>query len=418
MNKSWKTYLVGGAVRDELLGLPVKEHDYVVVGALPEDLLAEGYKLVGKDFPVFLHPKTKDEYALARTERKIAPGYKGFTTDFSKEVTLEEDLKRRDLTINAIAQDLDGRLIDPYNGVQDLKDKKLKHVSDAFAEDPVRILRLARFAARFYSLGFRVDESTNKLMQKMVTSGEVDALVPERVWKETERALCEESPQVFFEVLKKCNALEVIFPELFNLYGVPNPPKHHPEIDSGIHTLMVLEQAARLSSNSKIRFAALLHDLGKAVTPRDLWPKHHGHEKKGVKLVKKLCARLKVPKNFERLAVKVTEFHGMCHRAFELRPDTIVRLLKQLDVFRNPDDFYDFLIACKADSRGRTGFEENEYEQADYLAECFTAAKSIKSTPYLEEGYEGVELANEMYQGQVSAVTVVKKSWMSRIDKS
>lgn len=410
-NISYTIYLVGGAVRDELLGLPVKERDYVVVGASPHDLLDQGYKLVGKDFPVFLHPETKDEYALARTERKTGPGYKGFETDFSKEVSLEQDLKRRDLTINAIAKDINGNLIDPYNGLADLKSKKLKHVSAAFKEDPVRILRLARFAARFYELGFTVDSSTNKLMQAMVSSGEVDTLVPERVWKETERALREKSPQVFFQTLKACDALQKIFPELENLYGVPNPPKHHPEIDSGIHTLMVLEQAARLSTSTKVRFAALVHDLGKALTPKHLWPKHHGHDKKGVKLVKALCARLKVPKNYERLAVKVTEHHGVCHRAFELRPDTIVRLLKKLDAFRNPDDLYDFLIACKADSRGRTGFENIEYEQADYLAECFTAAKSIKSGPYIDEGFEGVELAEAMYQGQIAAVTAVKQTW-------
>lgn len=411
----YKVYLVGGAVRDELLGLPVKEKDYVVVGATPNDLLDKGYKLVGKDFPVFLHPETKDEYALARTERKVGAGYKGFETDYAPNVTLEQDLLRRDLTINAIAKDDDGNLIDPYNGIKDIEHKLLKHVSDAFKEDPVRILRIARFAARFNHLGFKVDKSTNNLMNSMVENGEVDALVPERVWKEFERGLREQSPQIFFEVLKDCGALNKLFPEVANLYGVPNPPKHHPEVDSGVHTLMVLEQAAKLSENSRVRFAALCHDFGKALTPKDLWPKHHGHEKRGVKLVKKLCVRFKVPKAFERLAVKVTEFHGMCHRAFELRADTIVRLLKQLDAFRNPDDFYDFLIACMADSRGRTGFEEREYPQADYLAECFTAAKSIKSAPYIDEGYEGVELANAMHEGQISAVSVVKQAWNSGV---
>lgn len=410
-----KIYLVGGAVRDKLLNLPIKEKDWVVVGANSDDLLKLGYKQVGKDFPVFLHPDTKDEYALARTERKTAPGYKGFVTDFSKDVTLEEDLRRRDLTINAIAEDEAGKLIDPYNGLVDLREKKLKHVSEAFKEDPVRILRLARFAARFASMGFVVDPTTTKLMQTMVESGEVDSLVPERVWQETEKALMEKTPQVFFEVLKSCQALAKIFPEIDNLYGVPNPPKHHPEIDTGVHTLMVLEQAAKLTNITRVRFAALVHDLGKALTPKDLWPKHYGHDKKGVKLVDKLCARLKIPKNYQRLAVKVTEFHGICHRAFELRPDTIMRLLKKLDAFRNPDDFYDFLIACKADSRGRTGFENIEYEQADYLAECYTAAKSIKSAPFLDEGFEGVELAKAMYEAQVSAVTVVKKNWVNKI---
>lgn len=405
-----KVYLVGGAVRDELLGLAIKERDWVVVGATPDDLISKGYKPVGKDFPVFLHPNTKDEYALARTERKTGHGYKGFAVDYSHQVTLEEDLLRRDLTINAIAKDSDGNLIDPYNGIQDLKNKKLKHVSDAFKEDPVRILRLARFAARFSCLGFTVDKSTTKLMQAMVQEQEVDHLVPERVWKETEQALKENTPQVFFEVLKSCDALKVIFPELNNLYGVPNPEKHHPEIDSGIHTLMVLEQAALLSPNPRVRFAALVHDLGKATTPKELWPKHHGHDKRGVKLVNNLCARLKVPNNYQKLAVKVTEFHGLCHRAFELRADTVARLLKQLDAFRNPDDFYDFLLACKADSRGRTGFENIEYPQADYLAQCFAAARLVKSQPFIDEGYEGIDLAKAMYEAQVMAINNIKNS--------
>jgi tRNA nucleotidyltransferase (CCA-adding enzyme) len=405
-----KVYLVGGAVRDELLGLKVQERDWVVVGATPDDLIAQGYKPVGKDFPVFLHPTTKEEYALARTERKTAHGYKGFVTDYSHTVTLEEDLLRRDLTINAIAKDSEGNFIDPYNGIQDLKNRTLKHVSQAFKEDPVRILRLARFAARFHGFGFTVDKATTKLMQIMVEEQEVNHLVSERVWKETERALKEQAPQVFFEVLKSCNALKVIFPEIDNLYGVPNPEKHHPEIDSGIHTLMVLEQAALLSASQRVRFAALVHDLGKAVTPKELWPKHYGHDKRGVKLVNNLCARLKIPNAYQKLAVKVTEFHGLCHRAFELRADTIARLLKQLDAFRNPDDFYDFLLACEADSRGRTGFENREYPQAGYLASCFAAARLIKSQPFLDEGYEGIELAKVMYEAQVMAINNIKKN--------
>lgn len=406
-----KIYLVGGAVRDQLLGLPVKERDWVVVGSTPEELLKLGYRPVGKDFPVFLHPESKEEFALARTERKTGHGYTGFETNFSEYVSLEEDLLRRDLTINAMAQDENGTIIDPYNGQEDLTNRVLKHVSQAFVEDPVRILRLARFAARFNQLGFTVDKSTIKLMQDMVDNKEVDYLVAERVWQETQRALSGNSPQVFFEVLKSCGALEKIFPELYNLYGVPNPEKHHPEIDSGVHTLMVLEQASLLSKNPRVRFAALVHDLGKATTPKDLWPKHHGHEKRGVKLVNKLCERLKIPKNYTKLALKVTECHGMCHRAFELRAETVVRLLKQLDSFRNPDDLYDFLLACKADSRGRTGFENVEYEQADYLAACFTAAKGIKSQPFIEEGYEGVELAKVMYEAQIAAVQKVKDNY-------
>ena len=404
-----KIYLVGGAVRDQLLGLPIKERDYVVVGATPQELVDLGYKPVGKDFPVFLHPDTKEEYALARLERKTGPGYTGFATDHSNTVTLEEDLARRDLTINALAQDDQGNIIDVFNGQADLKNKVLRHVSPAFTEDPVRILRLARFAARFAKLGFTVDAKTNSLMQKMVDDGEVDALVSERVWRETERALGEDAPQVYFEVLKNCGALKKLFPELASLYGVPNPPKYHPEIDTGIHTMMVLEQAARLSSNPRVRFAALVHDLGKATTPKDLWPKHHGHEQRSVKLVKKLCERYKIPKNYQKLAEKVAEFHGVCHRAFELRPDTIARLLKQLDAFRSPDDFFDFLLACTADSRGRTGFENREYKQADYLAACYQAAKMIKSTPFIEEGYEGKELAAVMYDAQIKAIAQVAK---------
>ncbi|MBP9722393.1 MAG: HD domain-containing protein, partial [Gammaproteobacteria bacterium] len=296
----------------------------------------------------------------------------------------------------------------PYNGQVDLQKKTLRHVSLAFSEDPVRILRLARFAASFNRLGFAVSEDTNKLMHAMVSAGEVDALVPERVWRETEKALGESAPQVFFTVLKNCGALRVLFPELYYLYGIPNPPKHHPEVDTGIHTMMVLEQSARLSSNPRVRFAALLHDLGKANTPKDLLPRHHGHEQRSVKLVNKLCERFKIPKNYQKLAVKVAEFHGVCHRAFELRADTIARLLKQLDAFRNPDDFYDFLLACTADSRGRTGFEDCEYKQADYLSACFQAARNIKSTPYIEAGYEGQDLAKAMYQAQIEAIEVIK----------
>lgn len=403
-------YLVGGAVRDGLLSLPIKERDWVVVGATPEDLLKHGYKAVGKDFPVFLHPKTKDEYALARTERKTAPGYKGFVTDFSNTVTLEEDLKRRDLTINAIAQDEHGNIIDPYNGRVDLNNKILRHVSEAFSEDPVRILRLARFYARFAHLGFTIDNSTNKLMCAMVEDGEVDALVPERVWKETERALAADMPQKFFEGLNNCGALAKLFPEIYNLYGVPNPAKYHPEIDSGVHTMMVLEQAAILSASTKVRFAALVHDLGKATTPKAVLPSHHGHEARGVKLIDKLCARFKIPKDYQKLAVKVAEFHGQCHRAFELRADTIARLLKQLDAFRNPDLFFDFLLACKADSRGRTGFESIEYPQADYLAQCYQAARAIKSTPFIEDGFEGQQLAKAMYEAQVQAIQNIKNN--------
>lgn len=411
--QNYQIYLVGGAVRDQLLGLPVKERDWVVVGATPDELIAQGYKQVGKDFPVFLHPDTHEEYALARTERKTAPGYNGFAVDFSKDVTLEEDLRRRDLTINAIAQDKKGNIIDPHNGQADLKNRVLRHVSEAFVEDPLRILRLARFAARFSHLGFTISDSTNQLMITMVEDGEVDALVPERVWREVERVLSENNPDIFFKVLRNCSALAKLFPEIESLYGIPNPPKYHPEIDTGIHTLMVLSAAAQISDNPRVRFAALVHDLGKATTPKNLLPRHHGHEARGVKLVDKLCNRYKVPKNYHRLAVKVAELHGTCHRAFELRADTVARLLKQLDAFRNPDDFFDFLLACTADARGRTGFENVEYKQADYLSECFAAARNIKSISFIEAGYEGVELAKQMYNAQVLTIEGVKKKFCS-----
>ncbi|HJY36523.1 MAG TPA: multifunctional CCA addition/repair protein, partial [Steroidobacteraceae bacterium] len=344
-----RIYLVGGAVRDELLGLPARERDWVVVGARPEELLAQGYKPVGKDFPVFLHPQSGEEYALARTERKTGPGYRGFETLFSPDVTLEQDLERRDLTINAIAKDPDsGALIDPFGGQRDLRDRSLRHVSPAFVEDPVRVLRVARFAARFAPLGFTVASATLDVMREIAARGELDALVSERVWQETQRALEMPAPARFFEVLREANALPVVFPELHALFGVPQPERWHPEIDTGVHTLMVLEQATKLSEDPVVRFAALTHDLGKGTTPRDEWPRHVAHEQRGVDLVNALCDRLRIPNAYRELAALVSRYHLEAHRVDELRTGTLLDLLERLDAFRRPDRFEQWVLACEA----------------------------------------------------------------------
>ena len=390
-----KIYLVGGAVRDTLLGFEPKEHDWVVVGATPEQLKSQGYKQVGKDFPVFLHPKTREEYALARTERKTAPGYHGFAIHAEPGVTLEEDLLRRDLTVNAIAQTTDGQLIDPFNGQQDLANKLLRHVSPAFSEDPIRILRVARFAARFAHLGFNIAPETMQLMQDMSNAGEVDALVAERVWTETERALGEKSPARFFEVLRDCGALEKLFPEIERLFGVPQPEKHHPEIDTGVHTLMVLEQAARLSSDTSVRFAALVHDLGKGTTPKEQWPKHIAHEERGVPLVETLCQRLRVPKSYRELAVAVTRYHLHYHRAAELKPATLLKLFNAVDAFRRPERFELFILACEADSRGRTGFEDAHFDQPDILRRTRDAAAAITARELIGK-FTGAAIGEEL----------------------
>jgi tRNA nucleotidyltransferase (CCA-adding enzyme) len=389
-------YLVGGAVRDHLLGLPVRERDWVVVGSTPELMMSLGYRPVGKDFPVFLHPQTHEEYALARTERKTGRGYTQFSFYSAPDVTLEEDLKRRDLTINAIAQSSDGKLIDPYGGQTDINNKVLRHVSETFIEDPVRILRVARFYARYAKLGFTIAPETVKLMQQMVANGEVDFLVAERVWKELEKALPEPAPQRFFEALRACGALRVIFPELDNLYGVPNPPKWHPEIDTGIHTMQVLEQAALLSPDPVTRFAALLHDLGKAVTPPNLWPQHPGHEEAGAPLVQKLCERLRIPKNYRELALITTRYHGNVHKAFELRAGTILKVLEKTDAFRRPERFQQFLIACEADARGCLGFETTDYPQRQLFLTALAAANEVVITELLEKGYKGTEFAEQL----------------------
>lgn len=397
-------YLVGGAVRDELLGLPVHERDWVVVGATPADLLARGFKQVGKDFPVFLHPGTHEEYALARTERKTAPGYHGFQFDAAPEVSLEDDLIRRDLTINAMARDSDGRLIDPYHGHRDLTERWLRHVSPAFAEDPVRILRLARFAARYAPLGFRVAPETLALMRTMVTNGEVDALVPERVWAEMVRALAEAMPGRFIEVLRDCGALARLFPELERLFGVPQPAEHHPEIDTGRHLLLCLEQAVRLGADTAVRFAVLVHDLGKGLTPPDQWPSHRGHEGHGAELVRTFCQRLRVPNDYRDLAYLVARYHTHCHRALELRHGTLLKTLQGLDAFRKPVRFEQFLLACEADARGRQGLEQRPYPQMERLRCARQAAAAVSVPPLLERGLTGLALAAALRRERVRAI--------------
>jgi len=399
-----KTYLVGGAVRDKLLDIEPKEHDWVVIGSSPAEMLKLGYKQVGKDFPVFLHPETKEEYALARTERKTGPGYAGFSFHAAPNVTLEEDLLRRDLTINAIAMDDDGTLIDPFDGQQDIADGLLRHVSPAFAEDPVRILRIARFAARFARFGFKVAHSTNSLMRKMVANGEVDALVAERVWKELDTALAEDHPQAFFKVLRGCGALEKLFPEIDALYGVPQPEHHHPEIDTGVHVMMVLEQAAKLSDNPLVRFAALTHDLGKGTTPETEWPRHIGHEQRGIKIVEQLCDRLKVPNNFRALAKLTAEYHTHCHRAEELKASTMLKVIEACDAFRKPEQFENFLLACTADIRGRPGYENEEYPQADLFRRAYIGAKAINTKAIIEAGFEGPAIRDALQKQRIEVI--------------
>ncbi len=404
-----KIYLVGGAVRDRLLGLEPKERDWVVVGATPAELESQGYKQVGKDFPVFLHPETHEEYALARIERKTAPGYHGFEMHAAPDVTLEEDLLRRDLTVNAIAESADGQLIDPFHGQQDLANRVLRHVSPAFSEDPVRILRVARFAARFAHLGFSVAAETTLLMRNMVKAGEADALVAERVWAETHKALGEKTPTRFFEVLRDCGALQKLFPEIDCLFGVPQPEKHHPEIDTGVHTMMVLEQAARLSPEPIVRFAALVHDLGKGTTPKDQWPKHIAHEERGVPLVEALCERLRAPKTYRELAVAVTRYHLHYHRAAELKASTMLKTLNAIDALRRPERFEQFLAACEADSRGRTGFENRHFEQPDILRRAREVAANVTSDEIIAQGFQGADIGKQLDRLRVQAIAVTQQ---------
>ncbi|MDO6747470.1 multifunctional CCA addition/repair protein [Gilvimarinus sp. 1_MG-2023] len=399
-----QTFLVGGAVRDQLLGYPYSEQDWVVVGATPEAMQQLGFTPVGKDFPVFLHPESKEEYALARTERKSGQGYTGFQFHCAPDISLEQDLIRRDLTINAIAKSESGELIDPYGGAQDIQQKVLRHVSAAFTEDPVRILRVARFAARYHHLGFTVASETQALMREMVEQGEADHLVAERVWKEMSRALEEKNPEVFIQTLKDCGALAKVLPELDALFGVPQPAQHHPEIDTGIHSLMVLQQASLLSDSSIVRFAALMHDLGKGVTPQDQWPRHHGHEKSGLSLIKALCRRLAVPNEHRDLALLVCEFHTHVHRALELKAATVNKLFKRLDVLRRPERIEPFLLACTADSRGRTGFETRPYPQADFLRGALMAASNVAPKNLIAAGYSGAELGKQLEQKRLQAI--------------
>src|ERR1700675_4534882 len=404
-----QVYLVGGAVRDALLGLPVTERDWVVVGGRRDDLLRMNYREVGRDFPVFLHPDTHEEYALARLERKVAPGYRGFVVEFGPGVSLEEDLARRDLTVNAMARSADGTLFDPYGGKRDLDARLLRHVSPAFIEDPVRVLRVARFAARFAPLGFRVAPETLDLMRAMVERREVGALVPERVWQETEKALREPKASEFLRVLRACGALQPIYPEIDALFGVPQPPQWHPEIDTGLHTLMVLDQAALLCPDPKVRFAALVHDLGKGTTPREEWPSHRGHEERSVSLVEALSLRLRLPGDYRDLSIIVARYHGIVHRAFELKPKTILEFMERADAFRRPERFAHALLACEADSRGRTGLENAPYPQRQYLQAARDAAAAIKPSAEDIAAHGGAKIAQLLHQRRVHAVAEVRE---------
>lgn len=396
-----KFYRVGGAVRDRLLGRPTEDNDWVVVGATPEQMEALGYRRVGNDFPVFLHPETGEEYALARTERKSGRGYKGFTVSASPDVTLEADLERRDLTINALAEDERGNIIDPYGGRADLERGILRHVSAAFAEDPLRVLRVARFAARF---DFRIAEETLALMRQIGAAGELEHLVPERVWIETERALGESHPRRYFEALDQSGALRRVFPEIAALFGVPQPPEYHPEIDSGIHTMMVLEQACRLTPNTLIRFAALVHDLGKGNTPKAELPSHRGHEERSVELIEALCDRYRIPNRYRELGIIVARHHPDCHRVIEMRPATILSKLEAVDAFRRPERFEDFLLACEADMRGRKGLEDTPYPQANYFRRAYEAARLVDATGLDNGSITGEEIAAAIRERRVTAI--------------
>jgi tRNA nucleotidyltransferase (CCA-adding enzyme) len=399
-----KTYLIGGAVRDKLLGLTIKDRDWVVVGSSSGEMIAEGFEPVGKDFPVFLHPKTHEEYALARTERKSAPGYKGFVVHAAPNVTLEEDLARRDLTINAIAQAEDGSLIDPFNGQQDLKNKILRHVSPAFVEDPVRVLRIARFAARF---GFTIADETKILINTMVAAKELDYLVPERVWQELEKALATKQPSLFFIALREAGALQCLFPEVDRLFGVPQVPKWHPEIDTGVHVMMVIDQAAKLTDDIAVRFAALCHDLGKGTTPDDILPQHNGHEARSIQLTQDLCKRMRVPKDIESLAVKVAEYHTHLHLLFELRPVTILQVIEALDGIRRPLRFEQYLLASEADFRGRPGYEDLPLPAINVFKKCLSACQSVTAQAFIELGKQGPALGEAIRKQRINLITQV-----------
>lgn len=425
-NSQLNSYLVGGAVRDKLLNRPIKDEDYLVVGASVEQMIKLGYHQVGKDFPVFLHPKTKAEYALARTERKQGQGYTGFSCYFAPDVTIEQDLLRRDLTVNAMAMDQNGKIIDPYNGQNDLNARILRHVSDAFIEDPLRVLRVARFAARYHKYGFTIADETLNLMQEISASGELKCLTPERVWQEMQLSLADGgansdinsgNPEVFFEVLQQCNALEELWPELAILWGIPNPALWHPEICSGIHTMMVLQQAVLLTQaipveqsdhRTAVRFAALCHDLGKGITPDKLWPSHKGHEKSGLPLVERICRQLKIPSHYKQLALKVCEFHLHCHKAFELKASTLLKMFNQLDIWRKPEEFDLFLMACKSDFLGRLGFENRIYPQEQYLQAAVKAAREVTAQAFVAQGLQGLAIKEAMAKERLNVIIKIK----------
>ncbi len=411
-NRAMKIYQVGGAVRDRLLGRASSDIDYVVVGATPEQMLGQGYRPVGKDFPVFLHPRSNEEYALARTERKTAPGYHGFAFNADPSVTLEDDLERRDLTINAMAEDTDGRLVDPYGGVRDLEARVLRHVSPAFAEDPVRILRVARFLARFAAYGFRVADETMQLMRDMVAAGEVDHLVAERVWTETRKALTESTPSAFLSTLRECGALKILFPEIDALYGVPQRAEYHPEIDTGIHNEMVVDMAARLApGDDLIGFCAMTHDLGKALTPQSELPRHIMHEERGVAPLRALALRLRVPNEHAELGVLCCRLHLLAHRAFELRPETLFGLIEKLDAFRKPQRLEQFISVCESDKRGRLGLSETDYPQGDLLRAAYLAAIEVKAAAFIADGLQGPAIAEAMRKSRVQAVAAIKSGF-------
>ena len=410
-----KIYRVGGAVRDKLLNYFSDENDWLVVGATPEEMVELGYVPVGNDFPVFIQPQTGEEYALARTERKSGHGYAGFTFHAAADVSLEDDLVRRDLTINAMAEDEQGVLYDPYGGQRDLSAKILRHVSDAFTEDPLRVLRVARFAARYHHLGFTVAAETMDLMTAISTSGELDYLVAERVWKETERALGERSPDIFIETLRRCGALKVLLPEVERLFGVPQRADYHPEIDTGIHTLMALQQSVRLSDRSAIRFAVLVHDLGKGITPDDVLPSHKGHEARGVALVDDVCDRFKVPNDVRQLALAVTEYHLMCHKAQQLKPETIVNLLKGIGALKSRDKLEDFILCCEADARGRTGFEDRDYPSSNYLRDALSCISAISVADLVEAGLDGAEIGRQLHLRRTARIADLKQNYSTSL---